>query len=114
MKTIDGVEYFVIASLENEAELAKIKIAEPLMLTNASAWLADGTGLVYVKADKEGQNSHLWLQTLDSSSPRKLANIDRPDGFSLVRGLVASPDGQTFAISQGDWKHDAILLRGLK
>ena len=52
----------------------------------------------------------LWLQPLDASPPRKLADL----GDEEILHLALAPDGKSFAVEQGGWKHDAVLLKGLR
>jgi Tol biopolymer transport system component/DNA-binding winged helix-turn-helix (wHTH) protein len=76
------------------------------------AWLPDGKSLMYVSATREYENNTLWLQPLDEAAPRRVANLGNEElrGF----GLSVSPDGKTLAVVQGEWLHDAVLLKGLR
>ncbi len=77
---------------------------------NDLIWLPDGKALAYFLSDAEYENNTLWIQPLDGGAPRKIADL----GDESVRSLSASPDGKSFAIIQGEWKHDVVLLTGLK
>ena len=73
-------------------------------------WLPDGNSLVYVLADNEFDNYTLWLQPLDAETPRKIADL----GEEGISSLAVSPDGKSFAVVQGRWKADAVLIKGLR
>jgi predicted ATPase/Tol biopolymer transport system component/DNA-binding winged helix-turn-helix (wHTH) protein len=73
-------------------------------------WLPDGKSLAYVLADNEFDNHTLWLQPLDAETPQKIADL----GDEGINSLAFSPDGESFAVVQGGWKHDAVLLKGLR
>jgi len=70
--------------------------------------------VVYILARGEFRNNSLWLQPLDPAVPaRKLADLG-DDEISGAGGLALSPDGNSIAVSSGGWRHDAVLLKGLK
>jgi serine/threonine protein kinase len=72
------------------------------------AWMPDGNGLLY---DFAANGTHvLKLQPIDGKTPREIADL----GIESVNSFAVAPDGQRFAIVQGTWKYDAVLLRGLK
>ncbi len=73
-------------------------------------WMPDGNSLVYVWADNELDNHTLWLQPLDAGMPQKIADL----GDEEINSLAISPDGKSLAVVQGGWKHDAVLLKGLR
>ena len=73
------------------------------------AWLPDAKNLVYISVDREGGKT-LWLQPLDGHTPRKLAAL----GDEGISDFALSPDGKKFAVAQGSWRHDAVLMKGLR
>ena len=78
----------------------------------AVRWSADGESLIYVAGTGEYENKTLWRQPLDGSPPQKIADLGNERLYNFC--LALSPDGKTFAVTHGDWKHDAVLLKGLK
>lgn len=76
------------------------------------AWLPDGKNLMYVSADREYENNILWTQSLDEETPRQVAALGNEElrGF----GLSVSQSGKMIAVVQGEWLHDAVLLKGLR
>lgn len=73
-------------------------------------WKPDGKGIYYTTADSEFEKNVLWLQRFDERSPQRIADLGDEETFSLS----VSPDGKQFAYIQGRWKHDAVLITGLK
>ncbi len=78
------------------------------------AWLPDGKGFVYILSRGEFRKNSIWLQALNAAQPpRRLADLD-DDELSGGGGLAISPDGKTYTVSSGGWRHDAVLFKGLK
>jgi Tol biopolymer transport system component len=76
-------------------------------------WMPDGKNLAYITANPGFVNKVLWLQPLDEETPRQirvLGDEEICEGY----GLAVSPDGKSFAVVQGSWRHDAVLLKGLR
>lgn len=73
------------------------------------AWMPDGQKLTYITTTSEFQNNVLWMQSLNEAVPRKIIELGDEDLESFA--IYA---GKTFAIVQGKWLHDAVLLKGLK
>lgn len=73
-------------------------------------WMPDGKALVYILANSEYEQNALWLHPLDAGMPQKIADL----GDEEISHFALAPDGKSFAIAQGGWKHDAVLLKGLK
>lgn len=78
-----------------------------------SAWSPDGKSLFYVSPDDNHENYVIWQQPLDGKPPIQIAHLG-PDELRGVKSFAISPDGKSFAVIQGSWKHDAVLLRGLR
>ncbi len=73
-------------------------------------WMPDGKTLVYILANSEYEQNALWLHPIDFGTPQKIADL----GDEEISHFAPAPDGKSFAIAQGGWKHDAVLLRGLR
>jgi len=76
-------------------------------------WSRDGENLAYILADNEFKNNTLWFQPLNEETPRQIADLGDEE-ISELSGFALSPDGKNFAVVQGGWKHDVVLLKGLK
>ena len=74
------------------------------------AWLPDGKSMIYILANNELENNTLWRQPLDGGTPQQITDL----GNEEIYQLALTPDGKTFAVVQGGWRHDAVLLKGLK
>ena len=77
------------------------------------AWSTDGKTLSYVLANDAAEIGSLWYQGIDSDNPRQIADLSG-DEISELSGFSLSPDGKSFAVIKGTWRHDGVLLRGLK
>lgn len=73
-------------------------------------WLHDGKNLAYILAIGENDKYSLWVQPLDGKSPRQIP----VQGDERINSFAFMPDGKSFVITQGEWRHDAVLLKGLK
>lgn len=78
------------------------------------AWSADGKGLYYVSLDDVSGNHIVWQQQLDGKMPRRIVDLGPDELRPSSTGIAVSPDGRTFAVIQGSWKHDAVLIKGLR
>jgi hypothetical protein len=76
-------------------------------------WSGDGQYLAYVIADDAREIGELWFQKLNSDTPQRIADLSG-DEIAELSGFSLSQDGKTFAVIKGNWKHDAVLFRGLK
>ena len=64
-------------------------------------------------ADDAGEIGGIWFQPLDSDTPREVADLSS-DEIAELATFSLSHDGKSFALIKGNWKHDAVLLKGLK
>ncbi len=77
------------------------------------AWMHDGKGLFYIQVDEKFANPTLWRQHLTGKPPQKIADLGDEE-ISELFGFTAAPDGKSLVYIQGNWRHDAVLLTGLK
>lgn len=76
-------------------------------------WTRDSGKLAFILTDDKRENGRLMLQDLNAASPVQIADL-RGDSFAEMPALAMSADGRSFAVIRGNWKHDAVLIRGLK
>jgi Tol biopolymer transport system component len=67
-------------------------------------WSADGRGLAFI--DGQGGVSNIWLQPLDSGSPRSLTNF--PEG--TITTFDWSRDGSKLAWVRTTEVHDVVWI----
>ncbi len=102
-----------IVLLADGRTIKTFRLADGKARLTGLAWSRDGKNLAYVLADSEFENNTLWLQPLNADTPRKIADLGDEE-ISELTGFALAPDGKSFAVVQGSWKHDAVLLKGLK
>lgn len=100
----------VIASFPDGNELKTFRPANSTATLLQLQWMADAKGFAYINANNDGEQNTLWHQPLDSDKPRKITDL----GDDEISDLAFSPDGKTVAVAQGGWKHDALILKGLR
>jgi len=102
-----------IISLDDKQTIKTFKTADGKAKLIQFAWSQDGKTLAYILADGEFENNTLWRQPIDRESPQKIADLGDEE-ITGMSGFALSPDGKNYAVVQGRWKHDAVLLKGLK
>ena len=100
----------IISSLADGSVVRSFSVGDSTIRMEEVAWLPDGSTIAYTLADNEYENNTLWLQPKDKAKPQKIIDL----GDEEITSLKFAPDGKSFAIIQGGWKHDAILLKGLR
>ncbi len=76
-------------------------------------WLPGENSLVYILANNKIKDNTLWLQPFGEETPRQITDLGAED-IAEMEGFALAPDGKSFAVAQGGWKHDAVLLKGLR
>lgn len=104
------VVILVIASLADGQTIQTFPMSDKTARLLEIVWLADGKSIAYTSADSEFANNTLWIQPLNGGMPVKVADLGNEETYSPT----FSPDGRKFAVVQGVWKHDAVLLNGFR
>jgi Tol biopolymer transport system component len=102
-----------IVSLADQRTIKTFKLADPKARLAEFKWSPDGKFLAYILAVGESENNILWFQPFDAETPRRIADLGDERVFE-TSGFAFAPDGKSFAVVQGGWRHDAVLLKGLK
>lgn len=106
-------KFIVVVSIADGQTIKTYKYPDSNLRMLELVWMPDEKALAYILTDGEFKNNALWRQTTDGKSPEKI-NALGDDEISEAGGLAVSPDGNSFLISQGGWRHDAVLLSGVK
>ncbi len=109
----DGEYTFSVLSLASQKIETTLESPDPGRRPVYLIWSHDGKYLVYVLEDEAHQNRSLWFQDLAGSKPRRVADL-RAGEISELSGLALSYDAKSFAVVQGTWNHNALLIKGLK
>lgn len=110
---IEGDKFISIYSLKEKRHDSTYKLEDKTAKLIDLVWAPGGKYLYYVLGNTKSGSNTLWKQPLGLNSPQKIADLEKEE-ISEVSGLAISFDEKRFAIVQGKWRHDAILLRGLK
>lgn len=109
----DGDENVLnIASLPDGRSIQKLKLPVRSSLVIA-AWAPDGNSLLYIAFDAADSKNKMYRQVLDGSPPKKLVDMDG-EIVTEFYSLSLAADQKTALLVQGGWKHDAVLIKGLK
>ncbi len=101
-----------IISLADGQTVKTFKLADQNARLIEVKWSPDGESLAYILADNKFGHNFLWFQPLNADTPRQIAVLG--DEVLAASGFALAPDGKRFAVAQGRWLHDAVLLKGLK
>jgi len=74
-------------------------------------WTADGRSILYasvLRGETIGPTV-VMKQSLDARQPQQLVKFDEGELFDFGY----SPDGQSFAVTRGEWEHDIVLISNL-
>lgn len=109
----DQERILTIFSLADQTQVKTFQAPIKNSLIYQIEWMPDGKSLVYILTDPKSGNNSLWSQKLDAKKPQKIADFDNATSFT-ESSFSISPDGKSFIIGMGNWRHDAVLLKGLK
>ncbi|HMQ04219.1 MAG TPA: winged helix-turn-helix domain-containing protein [Pyrinomonadaceae bacterium] len=77
------------------------------------AWMPDGRSILYLLADSDYSKGAVFRQQLNASAPELLLDL-KDEEVSEIAGIAVMPDGRSLVVVLGGWRHDAVLLKGLK
>lgn len=98
-----------IVSLNDRQLVKTFRLANQKPSYNLIEWMPDNEGVVFISAETDG-NYFLRFQPTGGGAPQKIADLGNEEIISLSVAL----DGKNFAVVKGGWRHDAVLLKGLK
>ncbi|MGD9590456.1 MAG: winged helix-turn-helix domain-containing protein [Pyrinomonadaceae bacterium] len=102
-----------VVSLPDGAYLSSYTLGTSKDQLSAIEWSSDGRKLFYVVRGQNDGSETVWVQPLGKNEARMIADL--PDhGLRNSSSFAISPDGMTFAVIQGNWTLDAVLIKGLK
>lgn len=108
-KADDG-EFIKIVSLNDGKTIKDFAPIEINLRIISLKWTLDGKEIIYLTANHESANNILWRQSAENGAIKKVADL----GDEAIQSFDFSSDNKTFAVVQGGWRHDAVLLKGLR
>jgi Tol biopolymer transport system component len=102
---------FTILSIPDGRTVKSLSVPDLKAQFFPFVWLADRRGLAYITENRDSEKT-LWSKGLDDLTPRKITSLGVEE--ITQSGLAVSPDGKNFVVVSGGWRHDAILIHGLK
>lgn len=102
-----------ISLASNLEPIKSLALPDETQLLLDAAWMPDGSELLAALADKDNARRAVYRISLDGGTVGKVVNLD-DEQLTETQSLTISPDAKYFAIVQGTWRHDAVLLKGLK
>lgn len=104
----DGmVRKIAISDLNTKERIKVIEAPPDSRVTRHAVWSADGRTLYFLAVAESDRNS-LWRQSIDVTSPEKVADLKDGEIYSIS----AAEDGN-YAYIVGGWRFDVMLLGGL-
>lgn len=109
----DGNYSFSIIALANGKTETTFPSPDPSRHPVYVLWSPDGKTIAIVLEDESHENRSVWYLDINGAKPRRIADL-RPGEISELSGMALSYDSKSFAVVQGTWNHDAVLIKGLK
>lgn len=106
------VPVITLASLDTN-EKRTIPFPNPTMEGRHLSWSSNGENLYAVFFDPAIKGFSVWRIPTDGSAAARLRDLN-VESLGERSAFTVSPDEKYFAIAMGNWKHDAVLIRGLK
>lgn len=112
-KRIDSKLYLALVSLSSLETVGAIELpAEKTRLLELS-WMPDGRSILFMMSNVNFKGNVVYQYSFEGKTTRRIADLG-DDEVSEVSGIAVSPDGKSFTVVQGGWKHDAVLITGLR
>jgi Tol biopolymer transport system component/DNA-binding winged helix-turn-helix (wHTH) protein len=108
-KDADGHYKIDLMELENKAIVKSFPLQEKKSLPAFLNWIPNTNSFSYV-SNNFSNNDSLWIQNIDSENPLLSQNL----GSEEIVNCKFSPDGKSLSFIRGNWKHDVVLISGLK
>ena len=114
---IDGswdVQVMKLVSFPDGRVIYSVEVPRQKFRVEDVTWQHDGRAFYYVLMENGSRRSAVYRrQTDDPATQYEVADLGSDDLFE-VHSFELTPDDKSFILSQGSWKHDAVLISGLK
>ncbi|HYJ91010.1 MAG TPA: winged helix-turn-helix domain-containing protein [Pyrinomonadaceae bacterium] len=110
---VNDENMLTVISVADGSTIHRYRVGETKAQPLSLAWSQDGKYLAYILGDQTDNRETLWFQPIDKEIPRRIIDLHDQSVFEQS-GLALSPDNKYFAVVQGNWNHNAVLIKGLK
>lgn len=104
-------KFFIFANVSNGQTIRKITYPDSKAVMHEVVFAPDGKSLIFILSGADFEGYSLWRQSLEEKKPPQRIN---DLGTAEITSFAVAPDGNRVLIVQGNWKHDAVLIKGLK
>lgn len=77
------------------------------------SWNSDYDAVSYILRERSTRNYTVWTHSLTDEKAKQIADLGN-DTLSESSRLFFNKDGTKLLACQGDWKHDVVLIKGLR
>jgi len=104
-----GITFFPLNPNEKEYRIALPAGMEGKYLS----WASVGDHIFAVLFDPTAKTNSVWRLAIDGSASVKIRDLAVKE-LGERSSFAVSADERYFAVGMGNWKHDAVLIHGLK
>lgn len=102
-----------VAAVPSSHTFKSIRLPKEMPRLLDAAWMPNGSELLAALADEDNTRRAIYRLRLDGSVAVKVVDLD-DEQLTETQSLVVSRDAKYFAIVQGTWRHDVVLLKGVR
>lgn len=112
-KRIDSKLFVALVSMATKETVGTFELPSESSRLLELSWMPDGRSVLFMMSNVNYKGNVVYQYSFESKATRRIADLG-DDEVSEVSGIAVSPDGKNFAVVQGGWKHDAVLIKGLR
>lgn len=108
-----GETKIALFSIEERVKMLAVPLPGRGLQAKHLDWSANGSQIYAVLIDPKAKSNSVWRIPIDGSPATKIRDLNVQE-LGERSSFSVSPDEKYFAISLGQFKHDAVLIHGLK
>lgn len=102
-----------INSVDGETGKKSFRAGQPNDPVARISWSSDGRSIFYIQRQPVEGKAVIYKQLLSGEPPLRIREIDI-GGSIASYSFAVSPDEKRAIVASGDWRHDLVLIKGLK